>query len=218
VVVVPLSVMVTNAVDVEVPTGRYCTVMVQLPPGWMTAPDTHVPPVIENSPNPAVLVIVGAAVRVSEPAVAPVAVLPTVMVPFFTVVLAVVVASAGVGPANAAVAPKTVNVTALVLPFGVTALTFFAVSAALPEILNVAVTVVEFTAAKLLTVTPDPETFTPVAPLRFAPVRVTETVEFRTPELGVIEVNVGVGAEITVKVTALLAPPGVVTVTFQGVF
>src|SRR5580704_15117917 len=139
----PVPAIVTCAVDVAVPDGTYRTRIVQLDvaTGLMTKPDTQVPPVIEKVPMPAVLVIVGAAVRVSGPAFAPVAVLVTVMVPFFVVVLAVPVVNAGVGPANAAVAPKTVNVTALEVPLGVVTVTLWAPSPAVRATVKVAVTV-----------------------------------------------------------------------------
>ena len=47
---------------------------------------------------------------------------------------------------------------------------------------------------------------------RLVPVRVTTTALPRAPVVGVIEVSVGEGAS-TVNVTALVVPPGVVTVT-----
>src|SRR5207248_2258630 len=75
-------------------------------------------------------VIPGLAVNVNGPAVAPAAVLLTVIVPFFGVVSAVVVVNAGVGPAKAIVAPSTVNVTALLAPVGVETVTAWAPSVA----------------------------------------------------------------------------------------
>src|ERR1041384_3349066 len=50
-----------------------------------------------------------------------------------------------------------------------------------------------------------------VEPTRPVPAKVTGTVVPATPCAGVIDVSVGTGAE-TVKVRALLVPPGVVTV------
>src|SRR5713101_9364469 len=82
--------MVTYATDVPVPDGTYCTVIVQGPAGATTVPFAQVPPMIEKAPRPAALVTVGAAVRVNEPAFAPVAVLVTVMVPVTAAVLGVI--------------------------------------------------------------------------------------------------------------------------------
>ena len=86
------------------PFGAYWTMMVQLPPGLSTVPETHVPPVIENvdAAFPAVFTTLGAAVNVSEPVDA--AETLTVTVPVLVVVLAGVVVNAGVGPENATVA------------------------------------------------------------------------------------------------------------------
>ncbi len=77
---------------------------------------------------------------------------------------------------------------------------------------SVAVTVVGFTLAKLVTVMlGEPGAVTAVAPCRFVPVRVTGTAAPRTPDVGAIEVSV---ACITVNGTVLLFPPGVVTRTW----
>jgi hypothetical protein len=62
-----------------------------------------------------------------------------------------------------------------------------------------------------LTVTPAPKLLI-VAPERFAPASVTFTDVPTVPLLGLMEVNVGIAA-LTVKVTALLVPAAVVTVT-----
>jgi hypothetical protein len=59
-------------------------------------------------------------------------------------------------------------------------------------------------------VLPVPDTFTAVAPARPVPVRVSRT---PVPLLGPIEVSDG---PCTVKVWALLVPPGVVTLTFPA--
>jgi hypothetical protein len=206
--------MVTRAVDVAVPDGTYCTVIVQLPPAAMTLPEAQVPPVIEKAPAPLSLAIVGAAVRVSGPAVPPVAVLLTVMVPLFVVVLAVVVVKAGVGPANAAVPPRTVNVTVLEGPPPVVTLTVLFPSAAPAVIVKVVLIVVEFATTNAPWVTPVPEMVIAVAPVRLVPVRVTARfVRPRTPVLGAIVVSVGAAGATTVNVTEPVVPPPVVTVT-----
>jgi hypothetical protein len=92
-----------------------------------------------------------------------------------------------VGPAAA----TTVNVTALVVPFGVLTVTFRTLNEAVAEMVKVAVTSVALTAAKLLTVIPPPVTFTAVAPVRLWPTRVTFTTVPGDPEFGVIELRVG---------------------------
>jgi hypothetical protein len=56
-------------------------------------------------------------------------------------------------------------------------------------------------------------TFTAVVPVRLAPVRVTGTVVPRTPDVGAIVASVGTGVVVTVKVTVLLVPHGVVMLT-----
>ena len=89
--------MVTCASDVVVPDGAYCTIIVHVPVGATTVPFAQVPPVIEKAPGPRTLVTMGAAVSVNEPAFAPVAVLVTVIVPVFVVVVAGVVVNDGVG-------------------------------------------------------------------------------------------------------------------------
>jgi len=65
-----------------------------------------------------------------------------------------------------------------------------------------------------LAVTPPPEMFTAVAPLRPVPVRVTGKLDPLNPEFGPIEVKV---AATTAKATELLVPPAVTTVTFRVV-
>ena len=69
----------------------------------------------------------------------------------------------------------TVNVPALLVPAGVVTVTFLAPNVAVAAMVKVAVTVVAFTAAKLLTLIPPPLTFTAVAPVRKVPVIVTLT-------------------------------------------
>src|ERR1700741_1063294 len=66
----------------------------------------------------------------------------------------------------------------------------------------------------LLAVTPVPDTFTAVVPVRLVPVIVTGTLVPRAPDVGAIEVSVG---PITVNVTVLLVRPNDVTLTFLGV-
>jgi hypothetical protein len=85
---------------------------------------------------------------------------------------------------------------------------------------KVAVIVVALTTVTLLALTPPPDTAT-VAPARkFVPVRVTcsdvgvMALDPRGPVFGEIAVRVGAAGAVTVKVTALLVPPPVVTVTF----
>lgn len=83
------------------------------------------PPVIEKVPTAVpIFVMVGDAVSVTGPAVAPVAVLLTVIVPVCVVV--VPVTNDGVGPVNAAVAPVIVKATFLLFPPSVVTLTFCA--------------------------------------------------------------------------------------------
>jgi hypothetical protein len=95
------------------------------------------------------------------------------------------------GETAVTVGAATVNVTALLVPPVVLTVTFLAVSDAVPEIVKVAVTVVELTTVTPLTVTPVPDTVIAVAPARFEPVRVTGMLLFRPPVLGSIEVSVG---------------------------
>jgi len=122
-----------------------------------------------------------------------------------TPVLGAIEVSVGAGGA------VTVNVTLPVFPAGVATLTFLAVSPAVAVIVNVAFTCVSLTTVRPLTVMPVPETFTPLAPVKPVPVRVTRTLPPRTPDAGLIEANVGA---ITVKVTVPVVPPGLVMLTF----
>jgi len=145
--------------------------------------------ILQGNGSIAVFTTAGAAVSVSGPVA--VAALLTVTVPLC--VVNVPVTSDGVGPANVTVAPVTVNVTELLVPFGVVTVTFLAVSGAPAPIVKVAVIVVLLTTTRALTVTPVPDTFTAVAPVRFVPVRVTGTAVPRTPEVGAIEARVGGG-------------------------
>src|SRR2546430_4576501 len=89
----------------------------------------------------------------------------------------------------------TVNVTALLVPAGVVTLTVLAESVAVFEIVKVVVAVVGVT-TRAPTVTPVPDTFTAVAPVRLVPVKVTGTAMPRPPVLGAIEVRVGTGVVV----------------------
>lgn len=111
-------------------------------------------------------------------------------------------------------AAVTVNCTVLVVPAGVVTLTVLPVRAAVPEIVNVAVTVLSFTTVRALTVMPPPDTLTAVAPVNPVPLRVTGTLVSRWPDVGVIEASVGPS---TVNVTLPVVPPPVVMVTFLTV-
>jgi len=108
----------------------------------------------------------------------------------------------------------TVNVTAFVVPPGAVTVTLRAESVAAAVMTKLAVIVVSFTTVKVLTVTPVPATVMLVAPVRPAPVSVTAAVVPLTPLPGETALRVGAS---TVKVTELLVPPGVVTVTFRAV-
>jgi hypothetical protein len=92
------------------------------------------------------------------------------------------------------VSDSTVNVTAFVVPFGVTTVTFLEPSAAVAEIVKVATTVVSLTTPIALTVTPAPDTLIADVPVRPLPVRVTGTLVPRTPVLGLILVRRGATA------------------------
>jgi hypothetical protein len=123
------------------------------------------------------------------------------------------------GLIEVSVAPCTVNGTVLLVPLpGVVTLTVRAPSVAVLEMVKVAVIVCGSPTLTPLTVIPVPETLTVLDPwTKFVPVKSTVMVVPRTPVGGAIEVNVGAGGMTTVKVTALLVPPGAVTVTFLAV-
>jgi hypothetical protein len=203
--------MVTLYAAFDVLVGMYCTRIVQLLPGLITAPFTQLPPGwMEKVPVPVPLALVneGTAVSVSGPAVAPLAVLLTVTVPFFVVRPPPLMF---VGTVNETVAPTTVNATVLLVPPGlVVTLTVLAPSAAPTVITQLALTVVEVEPLVMLQVTPVPDTVTAVAPVKPVPVRVTGTTAPRDPVVGAIEVRAG---PWRVNVTPPLVPPGVVTVT-----
>ena len=109
----------------------------------------------------------------------------------------------------------TVKTAAPLAPPVVVTVTLRAPVAAIAEIVRVAVICVALTTVTLLTVMSAVETVT-VAPARkFVPVRVTGTVAPWAPLDGAMAVRVG-AALLTVKTTAPLVPPAVVTVTLRA--
>lgn len=195
-----------------------------LPPAFRTVVDPQVPPATMENPVPAT---VGEALNANGPPVVPVAVFVTVTKPVFVVVLGVPVAqvrvppvllhNAGEGGENVSVAPVTWKALGKVpdpLP-GTVTVTVLAVNDALWPIAQLAVTVVE--AAVPVTTTPvqvmlPPFIATAFAPNRLLPLMVTGTIVPRTPDVGLMPVSVGTGA-VTVNVTVLVVPSGVVTLT-----
>ena len=89
-------------------------------------------------------------------------------------------------------------------------MTFLVERVAPVVMVKVAVTVVSVFAV-IEAVTPDPDIVTAEAAVKPTPVNVTEGLVPCVPDVGVIDVNVGC---MTVKVMALVTPPGVVAVTF----
>jgi hypothetical protein len=177
----------------------------------------QVPPVTVNVPFPLPLILatVGEALNANGAALAPVAVLVTVIVPVFVPVPPVF--SAGLGVLKVTVAPVTLKGTVCVeVPFGVVTVTFLVVVSEAPLVTaQLAVTWILEVATTLVQVMPPPLMATAVAPVMLVPARVTGTVVPRTPVLGVIDVSVGGGGAVTVNVRGLLvAPPASVTVTF----
>ena len=85
-----------------------------------------------------------------------------------------------------------------------------------PPITKVAVICVELTTVIPVTVIPVPEVKLTLVPLvvKLVPVRVTATFVPRAPVFGETEVRVGAGGLLTVNVTLLEVPFGVVTLTF----
>ena len=152
--------------------------------------------------------------------VAPVKFAPVIVTGTASVPVAGCVAAFGL--IEVIVAPCTVNGTVLLVPPGVVTLTLCTPSVAPAPIVKVAFICVGLMTVTALTATPPPppppETLI-VVPLlvKFVPVKVTENDVPRTPVGGAIEVNVGAGGTVMVKVTALLVPPGAVTVTFLAV-
>src|SRR5947209_7600707 len=109
----------------------------------------------------------------------------------------------------------TCGFTALVPPRFVI-VTFCDCGVAPAPMVNVAVTWVALTTARLETVMPGPALMAE-APVRFVPVRGTLTEAPWVPAAGFMAVNVGGAAELMVNAAAGLAellPPGVVIVTF----
>lgn len=125
------------------------------------------------------------------------------------------------GLIEVSVAPSTVKGTELLAaaaPATLTVTLWAAVVEAVAEMVKVALSDVGLATVTVLTVIPPPETATVVSPAtKLVPVSVTGTTEPRAPVGGLIEVSVGVGGIVTVKATALLTPPGAVTVTFLAV-
>jgi hypothetical protein len=107
---------------------------------------------------------------------------------------------------------ETVKFTAPLVPADVDTFTLLVPVAAEEEIVKVAVIRVELTTVILLAVTPEPLTAIVAAEMKFVPVRVTATLLPCFPLTGEIEVSVGAGV-LTVKVTGLVVPAEVVTVT-----
>jgi hypothetical protein len=122
------------------------------------------------------------------PIVAPVRFVPV------KVTLTLVPCAPVLGAIEVRVGPNTVNVTALLVPFGVVTVTFLVVSPAVVVIEKVAMISESLTTVIEVTVTPAPETFTEVAPARATrslPIKVTATFVPRSPVLGVIEDSFG---------------------------
>lgn len=111
------------------------------------------------------------------------------------------------GEMDASVGPCTVNVTVLVVPFGVTTRMDLAPADAFAGMVQPAVTVVKFGVPVMAQVTAPPVppmTCTAVAPVRSLPVRVTATGEpAAEPEVGLIDVSEGPS---TVNVTVAVKP------------
>jgi len=217
-VATPVSAIVTCAVEARDPVvgGTYCTTIVQVPPGASTVPDAQVPPVTVKAPVPLALFTTGAAVSVIGPAVAPVAEFLRVTVPDFVVPLAGVLVKAGAGPVNAGVPPVTVKGSVLLVPPGVVMPRFLTPSGAPLEMFKVAVTWVAETTVRLVTGISPPIPVMAKAPVRLVPLKVTVTAVPRAPEVGEMDVNVGAGGAVTVKVTGLVTPPGVETLTARA--
>ena len=103
----------------------------------------------------------------------------------------------------------------LLVPPGVVMLTVLAVSAAVDEMVKVAVALVGLVTERPLTVTPVPETVTLLAPVRLVPVKVTVTLVPWRPVVGAIVVKVGAGGATTEMLRELLAPPVPVTLMLR---
>lgn len=133
----------------------------------------------------------------------------TVMVPVFVPVVPGVVVIAA-GPENVTVAPVTLKISPLLVPFVVVTVTLLVPGAGALAMVNVAVTVVAVDATLLMVM---PGIGFTVAPVKFVPVRVTVFIVVpRAPEAGLMVVSVG-ASEVTEKFTVLVVPFGVVTLT-----
>lgn len=120
---------------------------------------------------------------------------------------------AGVIDVNVGGGGRTVNDPGEVTPPAVETVTSCAPSTAFAATTNVAVSDVEFTTLMFETAIPEPLVVIVVAPgTKFVPTRVTARAVPCTPEPGVMLENVG-GGGLTVKESAALVPPVVVTLT-----
>jgi hypothetical protein len=113
---------------------------------------------------------------------------------------------AGLGLIEVSVGPWTANVTELVVPAGVTTVTFLFPVPAVVVITMFAVTVVAVGVPVMVAVAPEPDTVTPVAPVRRLPVSVTGTVVPRTPDVGLIDARIGPMENDNVFVFTEVAP------------
>ena len=163
----------------------------------VTVVDVGVPVIAQATPGPDTLT-----------AVAPVRFVPV------SVTGTVVPISPDSGETSVRVGPRTVKVSVLLVPDPVVMLTVLAVRPAPAEMVKVTCASLGLKTVRPLTVIPPPDTLTAVAPVKFAPWSDSSTAEPRTPVGGAIEVSVGAGRATTVNGTALLVPPGAVTVTF----
>lgn len=163
----------------RVPGVAYLTLTVHVPPGASGVVNEHVVPVTLKR---ALFAVMLSAVTCSD------------AVPVFVIVTTLVTAARGDGIANERVrTPRivesvpfvaevkvsvpafTVKFTVSLVPPGVVTLTVLVETVAVPEIVKVAVTVVELTTVMLLTLMPVPDTVTAEVPLRFVPLSVTGT-------------------------------------------
>jgi hypothetical protein len=157
----------------------YLTLTLQAAPGANAVVNEHVVPVTLNRVLFAVMVS---------------AVICSGAVPVFVIVTTLVTAARGVGIVNERVrTPRivesvpfvaeekvsvpafTVKFTVLLVPPGVVTLMALVETVTVPEIVKVAVTVVELTTVTLLTLTPVPDTVTADVPVRLVPLSVTAT-------------------------------------------
>ena len=122
---------------------------------------------------------------------------------------------AGLTEVSVGAAGFTVNATAPLVPPAVVTVMFAVPITAAAPMVNVAVIWAELTTVTLLAVTPGLLTATVAPATKLVPVRVTGTLVPCTPLAGLTDVSMGAGG-FTVKPTALLVPPLVVTVTFAA--